>query len=308
MELDNRLTEEAMTFNDYLLHLFYLIDSELEAMNLPRLRSRGPEPTLHDSEVITMELAGEFMGIDTDKGIYSFFKRYHRAEFPGLMQLSRTSFLRQAANLWRVKQLLHQRLAAMIPLHEDPLWLLDSFPLHVCKFARARRCKLFKGNASFGHDPVIRNTFFGFRVHVRCADEGALNQATISAAEASDLAAVPELVPPEGGVGIGDRNYWSPDRTAELLKHHLFGLLAPYKSKAKDPDPTRSRLLIRVRRRVETVIGQLVERFHCKITRARDLWHLCHRLTRKFLSHTAAVLLNVRIGNPPLQLALLVDE
>ena len=67
-----------MTFDDYLLELFYLVDTQLEALklelNLPRLRSRGPEPVLHDSEVITMELAGEFKGIDTDEGIYDFFR------------------------------------------------------------------------------------------------------------------------------------------------------------------------------------------------------------------------------------------
>ena len=58
-----------MTVTDYLLHVFYLIDTECEALNLRRLiRTRGPQPTLSDSEVITMELAGEFLGIDTDNG------------------------------------------------------------------------------------------------------------------------------------------------------------------------------------------------------------------------------------------------
>jgi hypothetical protein len=31
------------------------------------VRSRGPAPKLSDSEVITMEIVGEFLGIDTDK-------------------------------------------------------------------------------------------------------------------------------------------------------------------------------------------------------------------------------------------------
>ncbi len=84
-------------------------------------------------------------------------------------------------------------------------------------------------------------------------------------------------------------------------------LLAPYRLKSKDPDPERPRLLTRFRRTIETVIGQLAERFNAKRTRARDLWHLCGRLTRKVLSHTAALLLNLRAGNPPLQLDLLID-
>jgi hypothetical protein len=76
-----------MTFDDYLLHLSYLVDGECEALNLGRVRRRGPAPVLHDSEVLTIELAGEFLGLDTDKGIYRFFRRYHRREFPALARV-----------------------------------------------------------------------------------------------------------------------------------------------------------------------------------------------------------------------------
>ncbi len=37
-----------MTFADYLLHLFYLVDSKYEALDLGRLRRRGPRPALHE--------------------------------------------------------------------------------------------------------------------------------------------------------------------------------------------------------------------------------------------------------------------
>ena len=300
-----------MTFDDYLLHLFYLVDGEYEAMGLGRLRQRGPRPVLHDTEVLTMELAGEFLGLDTDKGIFRFFRRYHRAEFPALARVHRTTFARQAAALWRVAQLLHQRLVGLLPLRDevggDALWLVDSFPLHVCRFARAKGSKLFKGTAAYGHDHVVRNTFFGFRVHVRCSDRGPVAQVELTPADVSDPAAAAALVPPDGGAGIGDRNYWGPDRQVELARAGLL-LLAPYKNRRRDPAPVRSRLLTRFRRTIETVIGQLAERFRAKRTWARDLWHLCHRLGRKVLSHTAAMVLNHRAGNPPLQLDFLVTE
>jgi hypothetical protein len=45
------------------------------------------------------------------------------------------------------------------------------------------------------------------------------------------------------------------------------------------------------RRRIETVIGQLVERYHAKRVWARDGWHLWSRWQRKLLSHTLAVYL-----------------
>jgi len=43
--------------------------------------------------------------------------------------------------------------------------------------------------------------------------------------------------------------------------------------------------------------------YHMK---ARDLWPLTNRITRKILSHTVGIFLNKLMGNPPLQLALLL--
>ena len=40
---------------------------------------------------------------------------------------------------------------------------------------------------------------------------------------------------------------------------------------------------------------------------ARDMWRLSNRLLRKVLSHTIAFLLNQAEGDPPLQLAKLLN-
>ena len=66
------------------------------------------------------------------------------------------------------------------------------------------------------------------------------------------------------------------------------------------------RWLVSIRRLVETVIGQLTERFHIEKVRARTLWSFTNRIARKILSHTVCVCINKQIGNPPLQFELLV--
>lgn len=302
-----------MAFEDYLLHLFYLIDSELKALNLPPLRRRGPDPRLHDSEVITIELAGEFLGIDTDKGIWQHFRRHHAGEFPALLRTDRTRFARHAADLWRVKQLLQERMATLLlpaqdPLFAQPLSLLDSFPLRVCRFKRAPGHKLFRGVAAYGRDPTGEHLFFGFRVHLRCTDRGFCAAATIAPANVTDWPMVLELLPPQAGEAIGDRSYWKPREREWLEQQHGLQLHAPFRKESSDPAPQRSALLTRLRQIIEPVIGQLATRFHCQRTWARDLWHLTSRVTRKLLSHTTAVLLNWRSGNPPLQLRLLISD
>jgi len=306
-----------MTVTDYLLHLFYLIDTQIKALNLPPLRTRGPRPALADSEVITIELAGEFFGIDTDKGIWRFFRRYHQAEFPALARVDRTTFARQAAGLWRVKQLLHGRMLETLPL-ADPVdgkrwWIIDSFPLRICRLARAPRCKLFRDIARYGHDPTLpgHNQYFGLRVHLRASDRGPVAQAELTGANVPDLDVAVALAPADRREPcLGDRNYWcagNPHRVWQLARAAMV-LLAPFKKKSIDPQPRRSPLLTRLRQVVEAVIGQLATRFHAERTWARDLWHLTSRLTRKVLSHTAAVLLNWQAGNPPLQLDQLIDS
>ena len=57
-----------------------------------------------------------------------------------------------------------------------------------------------------------------------------------------------------------------------------------------------------VRYRIETSNGQLAERYAIKRTWAKDLWHLCHRVIRKILSHTALALINFLGGRQPMQL------
>ena len=100
--------------------------------------------SLADSEVLTVEIVGEFLGLDTDRALHAYFRRHFGHFFPGLRQIHRTTFLRQAANLWAVKHALWQRLAAATR-RDAALVLVDSLPVPVCRFARAHRCRSFRG-------------------------------------------------------------------------------------------------------------------------------------------------------------------
>jgi hypothetical protein len=66
-----------------------------------RIRKGDFELKLTDSEVITMEIVGEYLGLGKDKRIYDYFKRQWLARFPKLGD--RTTFTRQCANLCQVK-------------------------------------------------------------------------------------------------------------------------------------------------------------------------------------------------------------
>lgn len=290
-----------MDLSTFIIAVFCLLDDQIEDR---ALRARGPLPKLSDAEVLTIEIVGEFLGLDTDEAIFSYFRRHYGEWFPALCEIHRTTFCRQGANLWRLKERLWQEFVALTP-HEPDFAICDSMPLPACLFARAYRCKRFRGEAAFGKDTLLRQTFYGFRVHARVCWPGVITRVSVAPANAHELSVLPQIAEKTSGLLIGDRNYHSP-RTKEELGGMGVELLAPFSSKKKDPTPQRSALLSRFRYRIDTVFGQLTERYSIKRVWARDMWHLMSRLLRKVLSHTVAFLLNHRIGNQPLQLAKLL--
>jgi hypothetical protein len=173
--------------------------------------------------------------------------------------------------------------------HEPALAILDSLPVPVCRFARAHRCRLFPELASDGKDATLPGTMFGLRAHLRVAWPGVITAFDLAPANASDLAVAPLLLEGVRGFALGDRGYWSPALRQALLGHGV-SLLAPFQTAKYEKTPW-PRWLVQKRRRIETVLAQLVERYRVKRTWARDLWHLCSRWLRKVLSHTVAVLL-----------------
>jgi len=286
----------------FIISVFCLIDDRLKGR---RIRQRGPAPKLSDAEVLTIEIVGEFLGMDTDKAIHLFFRRHYGEWFPALCEVHRTTFARQGANLWKLKERLWQEFLALAP-HDPTFALVDSMPLPACLFARAYRCSRFRGEAAFGKDTLLRQTFYGFRVHMRVCWPGVITRLSVAPANAHDLRVLPELLESTRGLAVGDRNYHSPETREELARSTGVALLAPYRSKKRDPAPERSVFLSRLRYRIDTVFSQLTGRYCVKRVWAKDLWHLAGRLLRKVLSHTVAFLLNHRAGNRPLQLARLL--
>jgi Transposase DDE domain len=205
-----------------LITVYCLIDDWLADR---RLRQRGPAPTLADSEVLTIECVGEFLGIDTDKGLYEHFRRHWGDWVPALGRVHRTTLVRQAANLWSVKAQLHRHLLDHVDF--DPAaWLVDSVAVPICRFARADRCRRLRELAAWGHDEVAKQTDLGLRAHLRLCWPGVITDGRLAPANLSDLAVGEELLEGMTGWTLADRNYGSP-RLATQLHAQGGWLLAP---------------------------------------------------------------------------------
>lgn len=192
-----------MDLETFITTVFCLTD-DYTRVQPQKLRPRGPAPTLADSEVLTIVIVGEFLGIATDQGLYRYFRRHHAALFPALTRVHRTTFARQAANLWALKYTLWQHHTRhLVP---DPqLHIIDSAPVPVCRFARAPWCRRLREVAAFGYDAVARQTFYGVRAHLRVAWPGVITGIDLAPGNVSDIAMAPELLHDVQGWALGDR-------------------------------------------------------------------------------------------------------
>jgi len=100
-----------MPLDEFIVAVFVLVDDTVKRLfgNRTPWRRRGPQPTQSDSEVLTMEIVGEFRGLDTDKGIFEYFRIHWATFFPDLKRIGRTAFVRQASRLAPVKRRLLAR-------------------------------------------------------------------------------------------------------------------------------------------------------------------------------------------------------
>ncbi len=198
-----------MDLDSLIIAVFCLVDDTLR--RLPgRLRQRGPRPVLSDAEVLTVEAVGEHLGLDCDSELFAYFRRHYAHFFPALGEVHRTTFTRQAANLWRVKEALWQRLLPATGC--DPSWAMaDSFPLAVCRFARAVRCRRFRGEAGYGRDHSQKATIYGFRLHARVCWPGVVTRLSVCPAGVADVALLEELTEATAGLCLADRAYWKPE-------------------------------------------------------------------------------------------------
>jgi hypothetical protein len=300
-----------MTVEDFLLAVYSLVDSLLQPLILLHTNGKGlrpgrVQPLLSDSEVITMVVVGEFLGFDTDKRIWGYFKEHHRALFPRLGH--RTTFLRQAANLWWFIGELQHLLATRLGALWDETRVIDGFPMVLANINRASRTRSFRGEASRGYCAAKKQHFYGFRGHLIIALSGVVTACTVTAANVDERHATWEVLDEAIELLLGDKGYLSRF-FASLLKEERGVTLwtRVRKNMAPSETPWLDGLFGKVRRRIETVIGQLVDRFHLGRVRARDRWHLTERVNRKILSHTIGMHFLKQMGIDSMELEEIVD-
>lgn len=296
-----------MSLEDFIITVYCVGNDYLEkVLSGRKIRTRGPRPRLTDAEVITMEIVGEYLGQKSDKAIWCYFKTHWIHFFPKIG--SRTSFTRQSANLKNIKEEMLTRLSNVLCQDQD-LYLFDGFPIPICHIKRYKRSKTdLRYEGAVGYCAAKDLKYFGFKGHLLMTQRGVTKNFDITPANVDERDVLPNMTASLSGDLIADKGLIRPELNIELKAHGLI-LHTPLRKNMHDNRPKEFvHTLMNIRRKIETVIGQLTDRFNIQKIKAQDMWHFGTKIGRKILAHTACFFLNQQ-NNPdnPLKLELLLN-
>src|SRR5688572_20433318 len=142
---------------------FVLVDDAYGALetHFGAWRTRGPQPTLHDSEVITVALIIDTFFHGHEALGLSFLRQYHPDLFPTLPRAGHFNARRRLVGplMEQLRRYLTQSWGLISP--EDRTRLLDSAPISVCTYTRAKDNRTLAGAAYFGVMATRKAKLFG---------------------------------------------------------------------------------------------------------------------------------------------------
>lgn len=300
LKFQDDYTTIITTFEDFILLVYTIIDDLYHQFVPTSVSQRRNVDTakMSDSEIITLSICGELAGIDSENAWYSFVKRNYRHLFPRLC--SRTRFNRTRRALLQVTELLRQKLTHSFPIPTSRYFVIDSFPLPVCKFGRARYCRSFRvDGANYGKCPSKKETYFGFKVHALITIEGYITAFEITPASVDDREGLRDFAENHLCLTVlGDKGYTGEQLWEDMQEKGICLMsLKPSNHKNNWPKEVRQ-VIFRFRRRIETVFSQLSEQLNAEKVLAKSFRGLCTRLQNKILGHNLCMAFNSIFREP----------
>ena len=284
-------------FEDFITFIFILVDDlyKESAPDCVKFRRNIKSAILSDSEIITIAICGELLGIDSEKAWLSFVKRNYSHLFPKMCDRSR--FNRTRRNLLQTMNLIFFKLSSYFTEDLNEWVIVDSFPLEVCKFGRAHFCKSFV-NATYGFCPSKKQPYFGYKVHVSTTTSGFVLKFEVTPANVDDREALPDIIEERDRVIFGDKGYVSK-LLEETFRFKGQMLLALKKNNAKENWTKEMRhFIFKVRRRIETTFSQLTCQLNIERVMAKSFYGLLTRLLSKILAFDICIFINKIFDKP----------
>jgi hypothetical protein len=296
----------------FLTALYVMVDDFCQS-HRPRRRP-GPEPSLSESEVITLAVFARWSRFASERDFYRYATGHLREAFPALPDRSQFNRLVRSCTDLIEEVALH--LARVMEARECPYEALDSSAMPV-RDAKRRGAGWLAGQADIGWSNSL-GWYEGFRLLAAvdprgvitgfcfCAASGTDQQAaeTFFAVRASPNPRLLSVGSAARGLYVTDKGFEGAENRLRWLDRYGARLVCPPKRNARQVWPKRLRRWVAgVRQIVESVYDKLFNAFGLWRERPHELQGLRSRLAARVALHNFCMWLNDQLGRPLLSFA-----
>lgn len=251
------------------------------------------KPKLSDKELIALSLAAESSGVDSELNLFE------QLPFEVSNRIERSVYNKRRRRLSRYTQVLQSRIANIV-IPCETYHLIDSMPLEVCKFSRARRSRVCAEYADTapdnGYCAAHKLHYFGYKIHAVCTMQGVFKSFDVSKASVHDIHYLNDVSHQfKHCVIAGDKGYLSKQWQADLFEQSAIKLHTPPRKNQID-EPTFPKVFRKARKRIETLFSQLCDQFMIRRNYAKSFQGFSTRIIAKMTALTLIQLHNKRLG------------
>ena len=294
------------TFEELCTVMYVLVDELYQVHVQPHDHRPGPRADFTESELLTVALVAEVIGLDEETAILGYLRRNHSRLFPLLPERTRSNRRRRALGeaLNTLRRQVQGWLLALLPPDQRPLAVIDSLPVPVVGFHHARGEHAWKGWATYGYNASKKQTISGFKLHVVTTADGVIVDFVLAPAHLSDGTFTEQLLGDKYHLlVVGDKGSIDAPVQAALAARQDVLLLTPKRSNQHvQLPPEVTRLISHFRQVIERVNSQLADQLHIETNKAKCMSGVVARLHAKLAAHTFGLYINVLTGRPLLEL------
>jgi hypothetical protein len=300
---------------DTFLSALYVMVDDFCQSHRPR-RLPGPEPSLSESEVLTLAIFARWSRFTSERDFYRYACGHLREAFPTLPDRSQFNRCVRFYTGLIEEMALHLAAEAMEKTRECPYEALDSSAMPV-RDAKRRGSGWLAGYADIGWSNSL-GWYEGFRLLAAVAPCGVITGFCFGAASTADQQVAETFLAVRAwpnhrllsvgssfsGSYVTDKGFEGAENHRRWLQCYGARLICPPKRNAREVWPKRLRRWVAgIRQIVETVYDKLFNTFGLWRERPHELSGLRARLAARVALHNFCIWLNKQLGRPLLAFA-----
>ncbi len=279
-----------------ILFVFVKIDDYFRS-RWPKKHREGRKEKMSDSEILTMMVVGNLMGLKYENRILKWFKSL----FPDLFNyLSQSQLNRRLQCLTYQIILFFRYIAKKFFLEKGGVQIPDSTDLPVCRNTNTvAGYKRFQENINKGYKPSKKMFFTGVKLHSCVTPEGNPVNFRITKASVHDLPAFKKMKTNQRGITyLADKAYLDQSYNQNIQKKYDQQVITPTKINQDVNNSLYAKKLLRRRQRVEQSYAVQKTYIDFVASAAKNFLGLQKTITLKMLCLSFLTLVNKAISRP----------